>query len=305
MEWINTCGTLLMGTAMCAAAIALLGSPGRSANTATRRMREGCEFFRFFSVWIEDLNKVLQPRIKTQTSIWATLLRVQNVQRHLRRGANNELFDVETWIARELFRSGLKGAAIGLFSLLMMPLHMGLFLGLMLGFLFYFLEQVKLANQSTLWHARFHQRLPFAIDLIALTMKAGTTIDQSLQSVLDENPDHPIGDEFKLIVQQHQNGTPLEECFENFRNRMRDRDVNEIAFTAINAERYGGANADTYLRLADQMRVRRSQRAEKAIGEAKTMMAFPNFLFLLSGTLAIAGPLVLDAVTNGAGILNF
>ena len=44
------------------------------------------------------------------------------------------------------------------------------------------------------------------------------------------------------------------------------------------------------MRLADQMRIRRSQRAEKLIGEAKTMMALPNFLFLLSGALAIVGP---------------
>ena len=125
-------------------------------------------------------------------------------------------------------------------------------------------------------------------------MKAGSTIDQSLQAVRDENEGHTIGDEFKEIVQQHQNGTPLLECFENFRKRMRDKDVNEVVFTATNAERYGAANADTYLRLATQMRDRRSQRAEKMIGEAKTMMALPNFLFLMSGALAIVGPFSLQ-----------
>ncbi|MDB2686171.1 type II secretion system F family protein [Mariniblastus sp.] len=290
MDMIGNIGSVLIGVSAFGFASAILGDHGRSKAADTRRLWENCEFFRFFYVWIEDLKKILQPKIKTRTSIWANLLRVQNTNLHLRRGEKNDSWDVDSWIARELFRSLLKGCSIGVLVLLFLPVHMAVFVGLMLSFLFYFLGQLQLAQRSKLWHTQFHQRLSFSVDLIALTMKAGSTIDQSLQAVLDENRNHPIGDEFGLIVQQHQNGTPLLECFDNFRKRMRDKDVNEVVFTAINAERYGSANADTYLRLADQMRIRRSQRAEKCIGEAKTMMALPNFMFLLSGALAIVGP---------------
>lgn len=290
MDMLNTLGTLLVGLAAGCFSVAVLSDHGRSKDENTRRLWEGCDFYRFFFVWVEDLRKFVQPRIKTRTSAWASILRARNTDLYLRRGEENESWDVDNWIARELFRSALKGCGIGLFMLTCLPIHMACFVGVMLTFLFYFLAQHQLTQRSKLWQSRFHQRLSFSIDLIALTMKAGSTIDQSLQAVLNENEGHPIGDEFGEIVRQHQHGTPLLECFDNFRKRMRDKDVNEVVFTAINAERYGGANADTYLGLADQMRIRRSQRAEKAIGEAKTMMALPNFLFLMSGALAIVGP---------------
>lgn len=290
METLGNLGAILAGLATSIVAMALLSDHGYARNDDNRRLWDGCDFYRFFFAWIDDLKTFIEPRIKSRTSALAGILRAPNVQLHLRRGEEEDFWDVDTWIARELFRSTLKGFACGLALLLVFPLHMAIFLGVMMSCLFYLMQQVKLTQKSKLWQARFHQRLSFSIDLIALTMKAGSTIDRSLQAVLDENEGHPIGDEFKEIVQQHQNGTPLEECFDNFRRRMRDKDVNEVVFTAINAERYGGANADTYLRLADQMRIRRSQRAEKLIGEAKTMMALPNFLFLLSGALAIVGP---------------
>ena len=294
MYMLNNIGTVLVGLSTGFAAFALLNDHGRTRNNDTRRLWEGCGFYRFFFVWIEDLKKFVQPRIKSRASIWSGILRTYNAQLYLRRGEENDAWSVDSWIARELFRSILKGFACSLVLLRFLPIPMAVFLGVMLSCLFYLMAHMKLAQQSKLWQARFHQRLSFSIDLMALTMKAGSTIDQSLQAVLDENEGHPIGDEFKEIVQQHQNGTPLLECFENFRKRMRDKDVNEVVFTATNAERYGAANADTYLRLATQMRDRRSQRAEKMIGEAKTMMALPNFLFLMSGALAIVGPFSLQ-----------
>ena len=294
VELINVLGSLITGFTVAATAKALLDARTGAIDNDTKRLIQSCKFYQFFTRWIEDLKIFFKPRIKSRNALWSALLRVPNVETYLRRGEANDQWDVNSWISREVFRCGLK--CLGAFCLLLLfmsPLA-ALSFGVLFGYFQYLLAQIRLAQRSKSWQSRFHQRLPFSIDLIALTMKAGSTIEQSLKAVLEENINHPIGDEFEIITQQHQNGTPLLECFENFRDRMHDKDVNEIVFTAINAERYGGANADTYLRLADQMRIRRSQRAEKAIGEAKTMMALPNFLFFLAGLLAIAGPTVLQ-----------
>ena len=293
-EFIYILGSLMTGFAVAVTANALLDAQAAAIDSDTKRLIQSCEFYQFFARWIEDLKAFFKPRIKSHTSVWSTMLRVTNVESYLRRGEDTDQWDVNSWISREVFRCGLKWLVASCLLLLFMSPLPALLFGGLLGYFQYLLAQIRLTQRSKSWNSRFHQRLPFSIDLIALTMKAGSTIDQSLKAVLEENHGHPIGDEFEIITQQHQNGTPLLECFENFRDRMSDKDVNEIVFTAINAERYGGANADTYLRLADQMRIRRSQRAEKAIGEAKTMMALPNFLFFLAGLLAIAGPTVLQ-----------
>lgn len=303
-EYIYIAGSLMVGATVTLASAALLGAAPKKIDDRTQRVVSKCDFYRFFVTWIEDLKIYLAPKIKSRTSIFATLLRVNNVENNLRRGESCADWDVNSWISREVFRCGITGLVAFSFMLLFVSPYVALFYAGLIGYFKFLLAQVNLAKRSKSWHTQFHQRLPFSVDLIALTMKAGSTIEQSLGSVLEENEGHPIAEEFGLILQQHQNGTPLLECFENFRDRMRDKDVNEIVFTAINAERYGGANADTYLGLADQMRVRCSQRAEKAIGEAKTMMALPNFLFFMAGMLAIAGPFGLEVVPQLKDLLS-
>jgi len=303
-EYVHILGSLMAGTAVAMTTLALLGAAPKTVEDKTKRIIKHCDFYRFFLRWIEDLKAFLAPRIKSRTSILATLLRVNNVEYNLRRGENCDHWDINSWVSREVFRSGVIGLVAFGFMLLFVSPFAAAFYAALISYFKYLLTQINLAKRSKSWNCQFHQRLPFTIDLIALTMKAGSTIEQSLNAVLEENEGHPIADEFGLILQQHQNGTPLLECFENFRDRMRDKDVNEIVFTAINAERYGGANADTYLGLAEQMRMRRSQRAEKAIGEAKTMMALPNLLFLMAGMLAIAGPFGMEVFPQLKSLLS-
>ena len=72
MDMLNTLGTLLVGLAAGCFSVAVLSDHGRSKDENTRRLWEGCDFYRFFFVWVEDLRKFVQPRIKTRTCLLYT-----------------------------------------------------------------------------------------------------------------------------------------------------------------------------------------------------------------------------------------
>ena len=54
--------------------------------------------------------------------------------------------------------------------------------------------------------------LPFAVDLIALTMEAGGGFQECLQTAVEENGDHPLTDELAEVLRQISLGRPRHEA---------------------------------------------------------------------------------------------
>ena len=156
----------------------------------------------------------------------------------------------------------------------------------------------QLATLAKLRMRRFKQRLPFAIDLMALMMEAGGDFRQCLSTVVHENRGHPVGVEFGLLSNAHAAGQPLRDCLDQMQARLRDEDVNEIVFSIKNADELGVPLSRTFLTLAEQMRLKRAQQAEKLIGERKTMMAFPSLIIMMACLLVAVAPFVLGAIYN-------
>jgi len=154
----------------------------------------------------------------------------------------------------------------------------------------------QLATLAKLRMRRFKQRLPFAIDLMALMMEAGGDFRQCLSTVVHENRGHPVGVEFGLLSNSHAAGQSLRDCLDQMQARLRDEDVNEIVFSIKNADELGVPLSRTFLTLAEQMRLKRAQQAEKLIGERKTMMAFPSLIIMIACLLVAVAPFVLCAI---------
>lgn len=154
----------------------------------------------------------------------------------------------------------------------------------------------QLASLAKFRMRRFKQRLPFAIDLMALMMEAGGDFRQCLSTVVRENRNHPVGVEFGLLANSHAAGQTLRDCLDQMQARLRDEDVNEIVFSIKNADELGVPLSKTFLTLADQMRLKRAQHAEKLIGERKTMMAFPSLIIMVACLLVAVAPFILGAI---------
>jgi tight adherence protein C len=146
--------------------------------------------------------------------------------------------------------------------------------------------------------ARIRTRLPFAVDLIALTMEAGGGFQECLKTAVVENGEHPLTEELSEVLRQISLGRPRQEALKALQERLQDDDINELVF-AINKGEELGTPLSTILRdQAEQMRLKRSQRGEKAAAEAQVNIVFPGMVVMIACLLVVIAPIVLPAVLS-------
>jgi len=144
--------------------------------------------------------------------------------------------------------------------------------------------------------ARIRVRLPFAVDLIALMMEAGGGFQECLQTAVIENGDHPLTEELAEVLRQIALGRPRQEALRALQDRLQDDDINELVF-AINKGEELGTPLSTILRdQADQMRLKRSQRGEKAAAEAQVNIVFPGMVVMIACLLVVIAPIVMPII---------
>ena len=78
------------------------------------------------------------------------------------------------------------------------------------------------------------------------------------------------------------------------RTRLREPDVNEFVSTVLRAEELGSPLGEVLLAMADQMRLRRSQWAEKLAGEAQAKITAPGMVIMVASMLVVIGPFILQ-----------
>jgi tight adherence protein B len=109
-----------------------------------------------------------------------------------------------------------------------------------------------------------------ALTLLSNGLRAGLSVPQSIQMVVDELP-NPISQEFNLILQQNKIGVPLEECFDNLNKRVPTED-NEMFVTSVNILRETGGNLaevfDTITQVIRE-RVRLQQKIDTFVAQGK------------------------------------
>ena len=145
--------------------------------------------------------------------------------------------------------------------------------------------------------ARVRTRLPFAVDLIALTMEAGGGFQECLQTAVAENgKDHPLTEELSEVLRQIALGRPRSEALTALQERLQDPDINEMVFAINKGEELGTPLSAILRDQADQMRLKRSQRGEKAAAEAQVNIVFPGMVVMIACLLVVIAPIILPAV---------
>jgi tight adherence protein C len=146
---------------------------------------------------------------------------------------------------------------------------------------------------------RIRNRLPFAVDLIALTMEAGGGFQECLATAVAENgKDHPLTDEFAEVLRQISLGRPRSEALQALQDRLLDDDVSEMVFAINKGEELGTPLSAILREQAEQMRLKRSQRGEKAAAEAQVNIVFPGMVVMIACLLVVIAPILLPPVLS-------
>ena len=194
----------------------------------------------------------------------------------------------------------LESAIGGLFGFGLGYVLGGVLLGLLLGGLAFFvltrMAVHDLGEKAGRRTSIVKRRLPFAVDLLALMLQAGGGLLESLKTLVTDLRGHPLGLELETITEEIRLGRSLRESLVRFQQRVPDDDVAELVFSINKGEEFGTPLAQTFRIQADQMRLKRTQWAEKAAGAAQVAIVLPGMIIMIACLLIIGAPFVLSAL---------
>ena len=144
--------------------------------------------------------------------------------------------------------------------------------------------------------------LPYAIDLLSISVEAGMGFDAALGYTMRKTKG-PLAEEFGKTLNEIRLGKPRLEALEDLGRRAGVEDLKAFITAVVHASKLGGSITNTLRIQADSIRVRRRQRAQERAMKAPVKMVFPLVLFIFPALfVVILGPAVLSVI--GSGILK-
>lgn len=141
------------------------------------------------------------------------------------------------------------------------------------------------------------RRLPFAIDLLVLSMRAGldfmTALDRVVASGLEQNPDNPIIQELGVVLQEMRVGTSRTDALINLCERVRSEYLKSMVGTIIQSEKRGTPLAQVLEIQVATIRGKRTQRIEKAASQAAVKILGPMMFIFGAVLVLVVGAMVL------------
>jgi tight adherence protein C len=158
---------------------------------------------------------------------------------------------------------------------------------LVLGFM---MPKVWLDNRVRLRQKMILKSLPDAFDLITTCVEAGLGLEAALARVA-EKVRGPFGEELTLMLQDVALGKLRRDALREVAERTGVPDLTSFINAVVQAETMGTSIAAVLRVQADQMRIRRRQRAEQEAQAAPIKMMFPLVLFIFPTMfIVILGP---------------
>ncbi len=148
-------------------------------------------------------------------------------------------------------------------------------------------------------HLHIVRDLPFNIDLLTLAVEAGLDFAAGVAKMVEKGKPGPVRDEFKIMLSQMRMGKSRAEAMHDMAERVGLPALNSFLSVLIQADRLGTGLGKVLRIQADQMRMERSQRAEKTAAQAPVKMLLPLVGFIFPTIwFILAGPLVFTMFFN-------
>jgi tight adherence protein C len=136
--------------------------------------------------------------------------------------------------------------------------------------------------------------LPYALDLLTLSVEAGLDFTQAMTRIVKKLGAGPLAAELGQTVRDIHLGRTRVQALRDLSRRVDLSELNSIAGALIQADELGSSLGPILRIQADQLRIRRSQAAEKLAMEAPVKILLPLILFIFPTIfIMIFGPIAL------------
>lgn len=141
--------------------------------------------------------------------------------------------------------------------------------------------------------------MPFIVDMLALSVEAGLDFMAAIQRVIEKAPNSPLVDEFETLIKETKIGSSRAEGLRQLGWRVNIIEINSFCATLIAADSVGASIGPILKQLSNELRVKRSSRAEQAGATAATKILIPMIFFILPAVLvAIFAPMMLKMMAG-------
>ncbi len=137
------------------------------------------------------------------------------------------------------------------------------------------------------------KQLPYTLDLVALTMAAGSTFTEAVQTLIRDDPEDDLNQELALVLSEVELGTPRAAALAHMADRIPLESLRSIV-GAVNQAETLGTPLSTILKLqSDMLRMHRGVQAEKLSASASLRILVPSMLILVAVVIIVFAPMII------------
>ncbi len=188
--------------------------------------------------------------------------------------------------------------AFGLFAL--NAIDVNLAWALLIGLVGLWYPKLWLNDQVAKRHHLITRALPYNLDLLTLSVEAGLDFTAALNKVVEKGKGGPLRDEFLIVIKQLKMGKTREEALKSLIARVDLPALTSFVSALIQADRMGTSIGKVLRIQSTQLRIERTQRAEKLANEAPVKMLFPLIACIFPTVfMVLFGPIIFKLVFVG------
>ena len=128
------------------------------------------------------------------------------------------------------------------------------------------------------------------LDLLTISVEAGLSLNAAIAQVVQNVPG-VLSSEFARMLQEIQLGVPRSDAFRHLAERTDVEELNAFALAMVQADVFGVSIASVLRTQAQQLRIKRRQRAEAKAQQTPVKIVFPLILCVMPSLfIVIIGP---------------
>jgi tight adherence protein C len=154
-----------------------------------------------------------------------------------------------------------------------------------------------LRGKAATRQGKITRALPDTLDLITVSVEAGLGLDAALAKVVEKTRG-PLRDEFGRVLQEISLGKLRRAALRDVATRCDVRELTTFVSAIVQADQMGLGVAEVLRAQADEVRLRRRQRAEEAAMKTPVKMLFPLLACIFPAMMSVLlGPAVFRIFT--------
>ncbi len=165
-----------------------------------------------------------------------------------------------------------------------------------------FYPMIWVNDQVKKRHLQISRALPFNLDLLTLSVEAGLDFTAALAKVVEKGKTGPLRDELQIVLKQLKMGKTREEALKSMIARVDLPALTQFVTALIQADKMGTSLGKVLRIQSTQLRIDRTQRAEKLANEAPVKMLFPLIACIFPTVfMVLFGPIVFAFMFGNVG----